>query len=107
MNKEGEYNDYILIVGEVKTPALSLTSSRFNNAILAPAGRMFVGKKVVTKIVLKNMGNVSTFFTWGRPFGCHSRKIQVDISPNEGTIELMKKLEFVVTLDPLDEVWPP
>lgn len=93
-----------MIVSDVRVPSLHIYTKRFGNAILAPSGMMYVGKKVTCSITLKNKGHLNTAFVWGHPFGCHSRKIKLDIQPKTGTVKKQEKLTLSISLTPLDEV---
>lgn len=97
-------NQYILLMGHVLKPSLYLSTARFRNAILAPPGMMYVGEPVTSKAILNNRGMVQTYFRWGNPFGCHSRKIKVSISPNYGEISSGHKISLKIIITPLDEV---
>ncbi|KAK6620421.1 hypothetical protein RUM44_006822 [Polyplax serrata] len=97
-------SQYVMIVSDVRVPSLHIYTKRFGNAILAPSGMMYVGKKVTCSITLKNKGHLNTAFVWGHPFGCHSRKIKLDIQPKTGTVKKQEKLTLSISLTPLDEV---
>lgn len=93
-----------MITADIKSPALSVTAPRFENAILAPPGMMYVGEIIKKTVSLKNLKKICTEFRWGHPFGCHCRKLKINIKPNEGCIKGLEKMEIQIEITPLEEV---
>ncbi|KAL0268519.1 UNVERIFIED_CONTAM: hypothetical protein PYX00_010433 [Menopon gallinae] len=94
---------YMFVVGDVQTPKLTIQAPRFENAILAPSRTMYVGQMINQTIILKNMKSVATTFIWGNPFGCHCRKLRINMCPKFCVVGGMRKLAVEVNIMPLEE----
>lgn len=98
---------YMIVVGDVQTPKLTIQGPRFENAILAPSRTMYVGQMITQTIILRNMKSVVTNFIWGNPFGCHCKKLRINMCPKFCVVGGMRKIAVQVNITPLEEVRRP